>query len=124
MELNVYWAIMSLNNELCSSNKTVSVNADGDRVRIAPVDYDAHFIELQLNGNLEATVALHSLPDIDNLFKPFGTVEFFANTFFNLLDQMGTFYTQMNVIDELCDVVDPIEYSTKCSYRVFKLGAN
>lgn len=103
--------------------RRILINAADSRLKIVHAEYsDLHFVELELNESLEATVCAHSLPDIEYLFKPVGTVDFHTNTFFTLLSQMESFYTQINVIDELCDVVDPVEYSTKCDYRVFRLG--
>lgn len=53
---------------------------------------------------------------------PIGTIDLYVTNYFKMLNQIEQFYTQMHFIDELCDVVDPIEYSTKCDYRVIRLG--
>lgn len=65
---------------------------------------------------------MHSLPENEKYFKPVGTIETHSATFFNLLDQMGEFYAQMNTIDELTYVVDPETITTKHNFRVIKLG--
>lgn len=69
-----------------------------------------------------ATVSSHSLPNIEKLFKPFGTVESYATIFFSLLEQMELFYNYMSTIDELCYVVDPMIIDTKCNHRLIKIG--
>lgn len=69
-----------------------------------------------------ATVLSHSLPNIEKLFKPFGTVESYATMFFSYLEQMELFYGYMSIIDELCCVVDPIKVDTKCNQRLIKIG--
>lgn len=69
-----------------------------------------------------ATVSSHSLPNIEKLFKPFGTVESYGPIFFSYLEQMELFYNYMSTIDELCYVVDPMIIDTKCNYRLIKLG--
>lgn len=51
-----------------------------------------------------------------------GNIETYSAIFFSLLDQMEQFYIQMNSIDELTYVVEPVDISTKHNYRVIKLG--
>lgn len=69
-----------------------------------------------------ATVSSHSLPNMEKLFKPFGTVESYATVFFSYLEQMELFYNYMSTIDELCYVVDPMIIDTKCNHRLIKIG--
>lgn len=69
------------------------------------------------------SVTDHSLPDFNGkLFNFVGHLEAYAAKFYEYLDQMDEFYGHMNTVDELCFVVDPVEVTTKCNYRVIKLG--
>lgn len=86
------------------------------------MNYDSHFLTLQLDKYLSPAVLEHSLPDNDKYFMQSGNIETYSAIFFSLLDQMEQFYIQMNSIDELTYVVEPVDISTKHNYRVIKLG--
>lgn len=75
-----------------------------------------------MDENLNATVLSHTLPVPDTVFKQFGTIEAYSGTFFSLLEQMEEFYCQINTIDELTYVVDPVDITTKHNHRIIKLG--
>lgn len=107
-----------------SSRSKVFISNGCEEIKITPSidNIVSHFIILKLDKNLTASVLSHSLPSIDKLFKPFGTIESFVTTFFSILEHLEQFYVEMNTIDELCYVVDPMEITTKCNYRIIKLG--
>lgn len=108
---------------ICSTEKHIYVDHGCNAIKIEPVNnVDSHFIVLKLDEDLIATVSSHSLPNIEKLFKPFGTVESYATMFFSYLEQMELFYGHMSTIDELCYVVDPVKIDTKCNYRLIKIG--
>lgn len=106
-----------------SAQKKIYVDRGCNEIRIEPTNnVDSHFIVLKLDEDLIATVSSHSLPNIEKLFKPLGTVESFATIFFSYLEQMELFYSHLSTIDELCYVVDPIKIDTKCNFRLIKIG--
>lgn len=101
------------------------LNVNCTQLKITPNDsYDnGHYLLLSIENDLRVTVIEHSLPDIVNkLFNYSGNLESYAAKFFEYLDQMAPFYCHMNVLDELCFVVDPIDVNTKCNSRIIKLG--
>lgn len=77
---------------------------------------------MKIDDRLNATILEHSLPETDNYFKPHGTMETYVATFFNLLQRMEGFYEQMDTMDELTCVVDPMQPTTKHDYRIIRLG--
>lgn len=97
---------------------------DCKRIKIIPADnYDDHYIILAVNIDLSINVAEHSLPDTENnLFPACGSIESYTAMFFGYLEQMEDFYCQMNTIDQLCYVVDPVEITTKSNYRTIKIS--
>lgn len=101
------------------------MNADCSQIKIIPDEtYGGdHFLIVSINEDLHVSVLDHSLPDLNGkLFNFIGNLESYASKFFEYLDQMDEFYGNMNTIDELCFVVDPVNVTTKCNYRVIKLG--
>lgn len=105
-----------------SPRSKVFINNKCDEIKIVPVNYDTHYLIIKLDEHLKPFVKEHSLPDNDKYFMLSGTIETFSAIFFSLLDQMDAFYIQMNTIDELTFVVDPVEITTKHNYRLIKLG--
>lgn len=90
------------------------------------------FIEFQNNENhflilkkdeksINFKVLEHSLPEIkSDMFKSYGSPESHLFEFKKYLEQFEEFYCNINTIDELCFVVDPVVYSTKSFTRTFK----
>lgn len=110
-------------NFVCSIPKKIYIDHGCNEIKIEPPNnVDSHFIVLKLDANFTATVSAHSLPNIDKLFKPIGTVESYTTMFFNYLEQMELFYSYMSAIDELCYVLDPTKPNTKCNHRLIKIG--
>lgn len=108
---------------MSSARAKLFINSTGDQIKIVPInEYDSHYLVLKLDEHLNVSVLMHSLPENEKYFKLVGTIETHSATFFNLLDQMGEFYAQMNTIDELTYVVDPENITTKHNFRVIKLG--
>ncbi|XP_031636274.1 E3 ubiquitin-protein ligase FANCL [Contarinia nasturtii] len=112
-----------LNESRLQDRSKVFVSPDCQQIKIVPSkDYDfSHYLILQLENDLNVSILEHSLPDNEKYFKPLGTIETYSATFFSLLEQTVEFYRQMEIIDELCYVVDPEEITTKQNYRVIKL---
>lgn len=78
---------------------------------------------MDIKNDLNVTIVDHSLPDATGkLFSFSGNIESYVTKFFEYLGQMEEFYCQLNAIDELCFVVDPIEVNTKSNSRIIKLG--
>lgn len=93
-----------------------------NQIKIVPIEnYESHYLILKLDEHLNVSVLTYSLPDNDKYFKPFGTIQTYSATFFELLKQTEEFYANMNTIDELTCVVDPEEITTKHNHRVIKL---
>lgn len=114
---------MTFLSKFISSKRKVFINTECDQIKIVPVgDYDTHYLILSLDEHLNVSILEHSLPENEKYFKSIGTIDTYSSAFFNLLQQMEEFYAQMNTIDELTYVVDPEEITTKCNYRVIKLG--
>lgn len=105
-----------------SERSKIYVNPKCDEIKIIPTAYDAHYLIMKIDDRLNATILEHSLPETDNYFKPHGTMETYVATFFNLLQRMEGFYEQMDTMDELTCVVDPMQPTTKHDYRIIRLG--
>lgn len=111
-------------NLFCRDRRKVLLSDDCKQIKIVPIDNsDEHYLILEVNDDLSVNVLEHSLPDAENkLFPVCGNIESYTTIFFNYLEQMEDFYRQMNTIDQLCFIVDPVEITTKCNYRVLKIG--
>ncbi|KAJ6640314.1 E3 ubiquitin-protein ligase FANCL [Pseudolycoriella hygida] len=97
----------------------VSVATDLSTVKFCD---KTHFLILSLTNNLEVGIFEHSLPEKQKWFtSSTGTLTSFFNEFTRTLDDLEEFYSNLNTIDELCYVLDPVEPSTKCNYRIFKV---
>lgn len=81
-----------------------------------------HFLILRRDENsVNFKVLDHSLPELKSeMFKSYGSPESHLFEFKKYLEQFEEFYCNINTIDELCFVVDPIVYSTKSYTRTFK----
>lgn len=116
----LFWLIWLL---CCSPRSKVYINEQCDRIKITPTDsYESHYLILKLDEHLNPSVEDHSLPDNEKYFMVSGAIETYSGIFFRLLDEMEKFYDQMDTIDELTYVVDPVKISTKHNYRMIKLG--
>lgn len=98
------------------------INQQCDEVKIVPIDFDTHYLVLKIDDRQNASVLTHSLPIGDEYFKPAGTLQMYAATFFELLQGLDEFYRQMDTVDQLTCVVDPLQISTKHDYRIIRLG--
>lgn len=116
---NIY--VYLINLHFYRKRSKVFMSPDWDQIKIVPLSYDSHYLILELDKNLNVSVSTHSLPDNEKYFKPLGTIQTHAATYFELLKQTEEFYAQMNTIDELTCVVDPEEITTKHNHRVIKL---
>lgn len=81
-----------------------------------------HHIEVRLNKNYEGHIFSHSLPESCNLIKAGRTIDYYFDQFIELVNQLERFYSELNTIDELCDVIDPLDFNTKCCHRVIRIG--
>lgn len=72
---------------------------------------------------MDVAVSEHSLPEKHKWFQSStGSITNYFNEFSRLLEELEEFYSNINTIDELCFVVDPVQPSTKINYRIFKIG--
>lgn len=73
---------------------------------------------------MNVVVSDHSLPQckIQWFHSSPGKIESYLNEFTRFLEQLEEFYSNINTIDELCFVVDPVQPSTKLNWRIFKIG--
>lgn len=99
----------------------ITVASDFTAIRFA--DF-THYLTLSITKDLDIVPLEHSLPDQHKWFQATGSVTNYFNEFTKCLEQLEEFYSNINAIDELCFVVEPIHPSTKSSHRVFKIGAS
>lgn len=114
------------------SSYTIHISPDYMKVRVSDfvklLGGNAHFLELARNPdspNADMKVTAHSLPIDDRdgtMFQSNGSLQHHLANFQMCLEQLDTFYEQMNTIDEFCFVVHPLVVSTKCRQRTFKIG--
>lgn len=113
-------------------HKLKEVSSDDFKIFVKP-DYsivkftdfknnENHFLILKRDEkSVNFKVLEHSLPEIKSeMFKSYGSPESHLFEFKKFLEQFEEFYCNINTIDELCFVVDPVVYSTKCYTRTFK----
>lgn len=86
------------------------------------INNENHFLILRKDEkSINFKVLEHSLPEIrSEMFKSYGSPESHLFEFKKYLEQFEEFYCNINTIDELCFVVDPVVYSTKSYTRTFK----
>lgn len=86
------------------------------------INNENHFLILRKDEkSVNFKVVEHSLPEIrSEMFKSYGSPESHLFEFKKYLEQFEEFYCNINTIDELCFVVDPVVYSTKSYTRTFK----
>lgn len=96
----------------------ISVASDLSEVKISD---KIHYLILSITSSLDVVKKEDSLPD-KLIWSSTGTITNYLNEFTRLLEQVEEFYSNINTIDELCFVVDPIQPSTKINYRIFKIG--
>lgn len=111
---------LRLNNSFYSQDTYEMVIAD-DLSAVKFYD-QIHYIYLAISENMDVTVSQHSLPDRHRWFPPMGSITSYFNEFIAAVEQLEEFYDNINTIDELCFVVDPIEPSTKSDARIFRIG--
>ncbi|XP_030376259.1 E3 ubiquitin-protein ligase FANCL [Scaptodrosophila lebanonensis] len=117
---DIYFEIVALQD---SQEYHMQMNVQRTRVRFSRfVDYDQHYLELEL-----PTLSLleHSLPECVNwneLFKQQArTLSEPLALYLKFLEELSPFYESFVDIDELCQVLQPYPITTKDSIRVFPL---
>lgn len=87
--------------------------------------YDqTHYLHLTITDNLDISIAQHSLPDQCQWYQSTGTITNYLNDFARTVEELEEFYSNINTIDELCFVVDPVQPTTKHNSRIFKIGSS
>ncbi|XP_037028246.1 uncharacterized protein LOC119068667 isoform X2 [Bradysia coprophila] len=106
---------------LLRSQHTYDIAVASDFTTIRFSDF-THYLTLSITKDLDVIPLEHSLPDQHKWFQSTGTVTSYLNEFTKSLEELDEFYSNLNAIDELCFVVDPLQPSTKNNFRIFKIG--
>ncbi|XP_037028244.1 E3 ubiquitin-protein ligase FANCL isoform X1 [Bradysia coprophila] len=105
---------------LLRSQHTYDIAVASDFTTIRFSDF-THYLTLSITKDLDVIPLEHSLPDQHKWFQSTGTVTSYLNEFTKSLEELDEFYSNLNAIDELCFVVDPLQPSTKNNFRIFKI---
>lgn len=118
----------------------IEFGLDFEKIRIInECDQRKHFVEFRLvRPQLEYQVVDHSLPDLLNEYESIGYYEKLLNritssgctlkSIFQIFSRFQTefceFYRNLDILDELCYVVDPVDYNTspKYNWRIIQLS--